>query len=156
MATSQRYPRARNCARLGSMSTATLVRSTHNLRQTQVVSSSLTVRLLVKIALRWARARLWGAMERARVSTYVYYNEQAGGARTTATTSAAHCRAVSEKTRSASRLSDATWQKLTVRETPWAKDLYETIHSHDCYSLAIILLRCMRAIEKTRGKCVGC
>ena len=37
-----------------------------------------------------------------------------------------------------------------------ARCLYETIHSNDCYFLAVVLLRRMRAVEKLGGKCVGC
>ena len=92
------------------------------------------------------------------VSTYVYYNWAA--TITPATTSTADCGPVSEKSVPQASLAirvdkgNSSRNSMT-QDHKGLKDVYETIHSDNCYSPAVILVRCVRAIEKPRGKYVG-
>src|SRR6266480_2559617 len=91
-------------------------------------------------------------------STYVYYNWAA--TITPATTSTADCRPVSEKSvpqaSFAIRVDKGNSSRNSMtQDHKGLKDVYETIHSDNCYSPAVILVRCVWAIEKPRGKCVG-
>src|SRR6266550_9420993 len=139
----------RNCARPRSISTATwLIPSIHNWVQMQAVSSPCTAPRFVGLALLSAGV---GVQWNECGSTYVYYNWTA--TITPATTSTADCRPVSEKSvpqpSLAMRVDKGNSSRNSMtQDHKGLKDVYETIHSDNCYSPAVILVRCVRAIEK--------